>query len=57
MLPDSLSGYAPTIRGVAQTNARVTVRQNGYIIYSTYVPPGPSRWTTCIPPRAAATWT
>ena len=41
MLPDSLSGYAPTIRGVAQTNARVTVRQNGYIIYSTYVPPGP----------------
>ena len=24
-----------------QTNARVTVRQNGYIIYSTYVPPGP----------------
>ena len=41
MLPDSLNGYAPTIRGVAQTNARVTVRQNGYIIYSTYVPPGP----------------
>jgi len=41
MLPDSLQGYAPTIRGVAQTNARVTVRQNGYIIYNTYVAPGP----------------
>jgi outer membrane usher protein len=41
MLPDSLQGYAPTIRGVAQTNAQVTVRQNGYTIYSTYVPPGP----------------
>ena len=41
MLPDSLQGYAPTIRGVAQTNARVTVRQNGFIIYSTYVAPGP----------------
>ena len=41
MLPDSLQGYAPTIRGVAQTNARVTIRQNGYIIYSTFVPPGP----------------
>ncbi|MGJ7509674.1 fimbria/pilus outer membrane usher protein [Variovorax sp. GT1P44] len=41
MLPDSLQGYAPTIRGMAQTNARVTVRQNGYIIYSTYVAPGP----------------
>ncbi|QFZ81849.1 fimbria/pilus outer membrane usher protein [Variovorax paradoxus] len=41
MLPDSQQGYAPTIRGVAQTNARVTVRQNGYIIHSTYVAPGP----------------
>ncbi len=41
MLPDSLRGYAPTIRGIAQTNARVTVRQNGYIIYNTYVAPGP----------------
>ncbi len=40
MLPDSLQGYAPTIRGVAQTNARVEVRQNGYLIYSTYVAPG-----------------
>jgi outer membrane usher protein len=41
MLPDSQQGYAPTIRGVAQTNARVTVRQNGYIVYSTFVAPGP----------------
>ncbi|MDQ0045241.1 fimbria/pilus outer membrane usher protein [Variovorax boronicumulans] len=40
MLPDSQQGYAPTIRGVAQTNARVTVRQNGYVIYSTFVAPG-----------------
>ena len=40
MLPDSLQGYAPTIRGVAQTHARVTVRQNGYVVYSTYVAPG-----------------
>ncbi len=41
MLPDSLQGYAPVIRGVAQTYARVDVRQNGYALYSTYVPPGP----------------
>ncbi|WP_240702168.1 fimbria/pilus outer membrane usher protein [Trinickia terrae] len=41
MLPDSLQGYAPTIHGVAQTNAQVTVRQNGYVIYNTFVPPGP----------------
>lgn len=40
MLPDSMQGYAPTIRGVAQTNARVTVRQNGYVVYSTFVAPG-----------------
>lgn len=41
MLPDSLQGYAPVIRGVAQTYARVEVKQNGYALYSTYVPPGP----------------
>jgi outer membrane usher protein len=41
MLPDSLQGYAPTVHGLAQTNAQVTVRQNGYVIYSTFVPPGP----------------
>jgi outer membrane usher protein len=41
MLPQSLQGYAPVIRGVAQTNARVTVRQNGVQIYQTTVAPGP----------------
>lgn len=41
MLPDSLQGYAPIIHGIAQTQARVEVRQHGYSIYSTFVPPGP----------------
>lgn len=41
MLPQSLQGYAPVIRGVAQTNARVTVRQNGVEIYQATVAPGP----------------
>jgi outer membrane usher protein len=41
MLPQSLQGYAPVVRGVAQTNAKVTVRQNGVEIYETTVPPGP----------------
>nr|WP_283256135.1 fimbria/pilus outer membrane usher protein [Dyella humicola] len=41
MLPDSLRGYAPMVRGVANTNAKVTVRQNGVIIYQTTVAPGP----------------
>lgn len=40
MLPQSLRGYAPDIHGVARTNARVTVRQGGQIIYETTVPPG-----------------
>jgi len=40
MFPDSLKGFAPVVRGIAQSNAQVTVRQNGYIIYQTYVPAG-----------------
>ena len=40
MLPDSLRGYAPVIRGVANTNAHVTVAQNGNTIYETNVAPG-----------------
>jgi len=41
MLPDSLRGYAPTVRGVAETNAKVTIRQNGIVLYETTVAPGP----------------
>lgn len=41
MLPDSLRGYAPVVRGVARTHAKVTVRQNGFVIYETSVAPGP----------------
>jgi len=40
MLPDSLSGYAPVVRGVAKTNAKVTVSQGGNILYETTVAPG-----------------
>lgn len=41
MLPDSLRGYAPVVRGVAQSNARVSIRQNGAVLYETTVAPGP----------------
>lgn len=41
MLPDSLRGYAPVVRGVAQSNARVTIRQNGAVLHETTVAPGP----------------
>ncbi|NTZ88385.1 fimbrial biogenesis outer membrane usher protein [Burkholderia metallica] len=40
MLPESQRGYAPIIRGVANSNARVTVRQHGVTIYETMVAPG-----------------
>ncbi|HFZ8994132.1 TPA: fimbrial biogenesis outer membrane usher protein [Citrobacter freundii] len=41
MLPHSMQNFAPVIRGVAQSNALVTVEQNGFIIYQKEVPPGP----------------
>lgn len=41
MLPDSQRGYAPTVRGIARTNARVRVTQNGNVLLETTVPPGP----------------
>lgn len=41
MLPESLRGFAPVVRGTADSNALVTVRQNGLIIYETSVTPGP----------------
>jgi outer membrane usher protein len=40
MLPESQRGYAPEIRGVAKTNAKVTVKQSGQVIYETTVSPG-----------------
>ncbi|MCR2674151.1 fimbria/pilus outer membrane usher protein, partial [Salmonella enterica] len=33
MLPESLRGYAPVVRGIARSNAQVVIRQNGYVIY------------------------
>ncbi|TDV16459.1 outer membrane usher protein [Paraburkholderia caballeronis] len=41
MLPDSMRAFAPVVRGVAETNARVTVRQNNIILTETSVSPGP----------------
>lgn len=40
MYPDSMRGYAPVVRGIAGTNAKVTIRQNGFTIYQTNVAPG-----------------
>lgn len=49
MRPDSEQGYAPVIRGTAESNATVEVRQNGYVIYTTNVAPGPFAITDLAP--------
>lgn len=41
MLPDSQTGFAPVVRGIAETNARVTVRQRGVLLDEVSVAPGP----------------
>ncbi|CAD5110574.1 fimbria/pilus outer membrane usher protein [Zestomonas carbonaria] len=41
MLPDNERGFAPQVRGVAESNATVTVRQGNQVIHETTVPPGP----------------
>lgn len=40
MWPQGKRGYAPDVRGVASTTARVVVRQQGKVIYETTVSPG-----------------
>lgn len=40
MLPESQTGYAPIIRGVAQSNAIVEIRQNNQLIYQNNVAAG-----------------
>ena len=41
MLPDSQTGFAPVVRGIAETHARVTVRQRGVLLDEVSVAPGP----------------
>ena len=40
MYPDNQRGFAPSIKGVAHSNAQVEIRQNGNVIYQTFVAPG-----------------
>lgn len=53
MLPDSLKGYAPVVRGIARTNAQVVIRQNGYQIYQSYVAAGAFEITDMYPTGGA----
>lgn len=40
MYPDTMRGFAPEIKGTANSNAKVSIRQNGNVIYQTYVAAG-----------------
>jgi outer membrane usher protein len=40
MYPDSMQGFAPTVRGIARTPAKITIRQNSYVVYQSYVQSG-----------------
>ncbi|HBN1854124.1 fimbria/pilus outer membrane usher protein [Escherichia coli] len=41
MLPESQRGFAPVVRGIARGTAQISIKQNGYEVYQTTVPPGP----------------
>jgi outer membrane usher protein PapC len=41
MVPPKLRGYAPQVSGIANTNARVEISQQGRILYNSTVPAGP----------------
>lgn len=41
MLPPTQTGYAPKVRGVAETTAKVIIRQRGVILDQVTVAPGP----------------
>lgn len=43
MLPPNLRGYAPEVTGIARTNAKVVIRQQGRVLYETQVAAGPFR--------------
>lgn len=40
MLPSSQNGFAPSVRGIAKSNATVIIKQSGYVIYQSAVPQG-----------------
>ncbi|MEA4425812.1 outer membrane usher protein [Klebsiella pneumoniae] len=43
MLPPNLRGYAPEVTGMARTNAKVVISQQGRVLYETQVASGPFR--------------
>jgi outer membrane usher protein len=53
MLPDSWRSFSPRIKGYAKSNAEITIRQNGTVIYQTRVSPGPYTLQDIYPPSSS----
>ncbi|WP_213637431.1 fimbria/pilus outer membrane usher protein [Providencia rettgeri] len=53
MLPYSLRGFAPVVRGIARSEAQVTIKQNDIVIYQTYVSAGPFEIADLYPSSAS----
>lgn len=49
MLPDSQQRFAPVVRGIAMTHARIEIHQKDNLIYQTFVPPGAFEITDIYP--------
>jgi outer membrane usher protein len=52
MVPYNQRAFAPVVRGIARTQARVEVKQNGFTVYSNTVAPGPFALTDLTPSGA-----
>lgn len=53
LLPDYLEAFTPVVRGIANSNAEVLVRQGGVLFYHTSVAPGPFVLYDVRPPSAS----
>lgn len=51
MLPFSQRSFAPVVRGIAASNARIEIRQDGHLIHAINVAPGPFEINDIVPNR------
>jgi outer membrane usher protein len=57
LMSDEERSYRPVVRGVARTNARVRVSQNGAVFFELTVPPGPFELNDLNPPSSVGNLT
>ena len=57
LMSDEERSYRPVVRGVARSNARVRMLQNGAVFFELTVPPGPFELTDLNPPSSVGNLT